>query len=214
MERFAAHVADARARTRGLSSARALLARRTRARSCRRRQAAAPSTTSGRSSCRGMNSLDAGECEKRLRDPAARAAFLAERSGRPIRSWSRSAPFHAVSAGIQLGAVRAVRPGHAAARPDRGPRPPAQRAGGDPRRLDRAAARPSNRRAAATRPTPRTARCWIVGRSPDPLPLGEGGDPVPSPGERAGGRAAYPAAVSFVTSPGLVMPPDEPVPSN
>ena len=34
--------------------------------------------------CRGMNSLDAGECEKRLRDPAARAAFLAERRGRPF----------------------------------------------------------------------------------------------------------------------------------
>ena len=53
-------------------------------------------------SCRGMNSLDAAECEKRLRDPAARAAFLAEGVGghsfmEPIRA------FHAVSAGIQLG---------------------------------------------------------------------------------------------------------------
>jgi Fe-S-cluster containining protein len=54
-------------------------------------------------SCRGMNSLDAAECEKRLRDPSARAEFLAEGVGghsfmEPIRA------FHAVSAGIQLGA--------------------------------------------------------------------------------------------------------------
>ena len=52
--------------------------------------------------CRGMNSLDAGECATRLRDPAARAAFLADGSGgrsymEPIRA------VHAVSAGIQLG---------------------------------------------------------------------------------------------------------------
>ncbi|HLV65098.1 MAG TPA: YkgJ family cysteine cluster protein [Polyangiaceae bacterium] len=51
--------------------------------------------------CRGMNSLDAGECESRLRDPEARAAFLASGSGgrsfmEPIRA------FHAVSAGLQL----------------------------------------------------------------------------------------------------------------
>ena len=54
-------------------------------------------------SCRGMNSLDAAECEKRLRNRSARAAFLAEGVGghsfmEPIRA------FHAVSAGIQLGA--------------------------------------------------------------------------------------------------------------
>ena len=52
--------------------------------------------------CRGMNSLDAEECAKRLRDPEARAAFLADGSGghsfmEPIRA------FHAVSAGLQLG---------------------------------------------------------------------------------------------------------------
>jgi Fe-S-cluster containining protein len=52
--------------------------------------------------CRGMNSLDAGECATRLRDADARAAFLAEGSGgrsfmEPIRA------VHAVSAGIQLG---------------------------------------------------------------------------------------------------------------
>jgi len=53
-------------------------------------------------SCRGMNSLDAAACERRLRDPEARAAFLAAGVGgqsfmEPIRA------FHAVSAGLQLG---------------------------------------------------------------------------------------------------------------
>lgn len=53
-------------------------------------------------SCRGMNSLDAGECATRLRDPEARAAFLASGKGgrsfmEPIRA------FHAISAGLQLG---------------------------------------------------------------------------------------------------------------
>jgi Fe-S-cluster containining protein len=53
-------------------------------------------------SCRGMNSLDASECESRLRDPAARAEFLDKGHGghcfvEPIRA------FRAVSAGLQLG---------------------------------------------------------------------------------------------------------------
>lgn len=52
--------------------------------------------------CRGMNSLDAGECATRLRDPGARAEFLAKGRGghsflEPIRA------FHAISAGLQLG---------------------------------------------------------------------------------------------------------------
>ncbi|MDC0677580.1 YkgJ family cysteine cluster protein [Sorangium atrum] len=52
-------------------------------------------------SCRGMNSLDAGECATRLRDPEARAAFLARGVGgrsfmEPIRG------VHAISAGLQL----------------------------------------------------------------------------------------------------------------
>jgi len=52
-------------------------------------------------SCRGMNSLDAGECAARLRDPAARARFLESGLGshsylEPIRA------FHAISAGLQL----------------------------------------------------------------------------------------------------------------
>lgn len=51
--------------------------------------------------CRGMNSLDAVECETRLRDPDSRAAFLASGTGgrsflEPIRA------FHAISAGLQL----------------------------------------------------------------------------------------------------------------
>jgi hypothetical protein len=49
-----------------------------------------------------MNSLDASECAKRLREPEARAAFLANSLGphsflEPIRA------FHAISAGLQLG---------------------------------------------------------------------------------------------------------------
>src|SRR3954447_19999638 len=52
--------------------------------------------------CRGMNSLDAGECATRLRDPQARAEFLASGRGghsylEPIRA------FHAISADFQLG---------------------------------------------------------------------------------------------------------------
>jgi len=48
-----------------------------------------------------MNSLDAEECRIRLRDAAARAAFLASGAGgrsfmEPIRA------FHAISAGLQL----------------------------------------------------------------------------------------------------------------
>ncbi len=52
-------------------------------------------------SCRGMNSLDAGECRARLREPDKRAAFVESGAGghsfmEPIRG------FHAVSAGVQL----------------------------------------------------------------------------------------------------------------
>jgi len=52
-------------------------------------------------SCRGMNSLDAGECSARLRQPEARAAFIETGKGghsfmEPIRG------FHAVSAGMQI----------------------------------------------------------------------------------------------------------------
>ncbi len=52
--------------------------------------------------CRGMNSLDATECESNLHDPTSRARFRASGVGgrafmEPIRA------FHAVSAGLQLG---------------------------------------------------------------------------------------------------------------
>lgn len=52
--------------------------------------------------CRGVNSLDAADCETRLRDPDARAQFLAQGHGgrcylEPLRA------FRAVSAGLQLG---------------------------------------------------------------------------------------------------------------
>jgi Fe-S-cluster containining protein len=95
----AAHVADRNQRTRGLSSDERFSP-----------EHPCPFLSEGRCSiyevrplaCRGMNSLDAGECATRLRDAAARAAFLADGSGgrsfmEPIRA------VHAVSAGIQLG---------------------------------------------------------------------------------------------------------------
>jgi Fe-S-cluster containining protein len=52
--------------------------------------------------CRGVNSLDASDCETRLRDPEARARFLEQGHGgrcylEPLRA------FRAVSAGLQLG---------------------------------------------------------------------------------------------------------------
>jgi hypothetical protein len=52
-------------------------------------------------SCRGMNSLDADDCATRLREPLARAEFVKNGSGgssfmEPIRG------FHAVSAGLQI----------------------------------------------------------------------------------------------------------------
>lgn len=51
--------------------------------------------------CRGMNSLDAAECETRLNDPTERAAFAANGGGHlfvePVRA------FRAISAGLQLG---------------------------------------------------------------------------------------------------------------
>jgi Fe-S-cluster containining protein len=102
LTRVAAHVAAQRARTRGLSTA---------ARFSSEHPCPFLDVADGRCtiyavrplSCRGMNSLDAAECEKRLRDPSARAAFLADGVGghsfmEPIRA------FHAVSAGMQLGA--------------------------------------------------------------------------------------------------------------
>jgi len=52
-------------------------------------------------SCRGTNALDAAACERNLRDPAARAAFLAGETSVPcyVEPFRAS---HAVSAGLQL----------------------------------------------------------------------------------------------------------------
>ena len=99
LERFSAHLAERYEATRGLSSAE----RFSPAQPCVFLEAGRCSIYEARPlSCRGMNSLDAGECEKRLHDPEARAAFLATGAGshsymEPIRA------FHAVSAGLQLG---------------------------------------------------------------------------------------------------------------
>lgn len=52
-------------------------------------------------SCRGMNSLDAQDCERRLRDPEARQAFVAKGAGGRVLL----DPIHAaqaVSAGLQM----------------------------------------------------------------------------------------------------------------
>jgi hypothetical protein len=101
LQRVAARVAAARARTRGLSAAERFSPQYP----CAFLDEAAARCTIydvRPLSCRGMNSLDAAECEKRLRDDDARAAFLASGVGsrsfmEPIRA------FHAVSAGLQLG---------------------------------------------------------------------------------------------------------------
>jgi len=52
-------------------------------------------------SCRGTNSLDASACERNLRDPAARAAFVAGDASVPCYLEPFRA-FHAVTAGLQL----------------------------------------------------------------------------------------------------------------
>jgi Fe-S-cluster containining protein len=97
--RFAARVADVRARTRPLSTAERFSPEHP----CVFLEAGRCTIYEVRPlSCRGMNSLDARTCEARLRDPDTRAAFLAGAPAgqsfmEPIRA------FHAVSAGLQLG---------------------------------------------------------------------------------------------------------------
>ncbi len=98
LERLAAHVAARRAETRGLSAAE----RFSPAHPCVFLEAGRCTIYEVRPlSCRAMNSLDAGECERRLRDPEARAAFVAAGLGghsflEPIQA------SHAISAGLQL----------------------------------------------------------------------------------------------------------------
>jgi Fe-S-cluster containining protein len=99
LERLTTHLADRRDKTRGLTSAERFSPEHP----CPFLETARCTIYEVRPlSCRGMNSLDAGECATRLRDPAARAAFVATGTGgrsflEPIRA------FHAVSAGLQLG---------------------------------------------------------------------------------------------------------------
>jgi Fe-S-cluster containining protein len=100
LDEISARISAARTRTRGLSSA---------DRFSPDHPCPFLETSSGRCSiyevrplaCRGMNSLDAKECENRLRNAVAREAFLDGREGghtfmEPVRA------FHAVSAGLQL----------------------------------------------------------------------------------------------------------------
>jgi hypothetical protein len=95
----AAHIAERHAETRGLSAAE----RFSPDHPCPFLRSGQCSIYEARPlSCRGMNSLDAGECARRLREPEARATFLADGRGghsfmEPIRA------FHAISAGLQLG---------------------------------------------------------------------------------------------------------------
>lgn len=95
----AQRVAEARARTAGLTSAQ----RYSPEYPCPFLQQAQCTIYEARPlSCRGMNALDADECRRNLRDPQTRAAFLASGKGghsfmEPIRA------FHAISAGLQLG---------------------------------------------------------------------------------------------------------------
>jgi Fe-S-cluster containining protein len=98
LERVTAHLADRREKTRDLSAGERFSPEHP----CAFLESARCTIYEVRPlSCRGMNSLDAGECENRLRDPGARAAFVATGAGgrsflEPIRA------FHAVSAGLQL----------------------------------------------------------------------------------------------------------------
>jgi Fe-S-cluster containining protein len=98
LARLASHVAARRAETRGLSAGE----RFSPAHPCVFLTAGQCTIYEARPlSCRAMNSLDAGECERRLRDPHARAEFVAAGTGghsflEPIRA------SHAISAGLQL----------------------------------------------------------------------------------------------------------------
>jgi Fe-S-cluster containining protein len=98
LEKLRAHVEERRERTRGLSAAE----RFSPDHPCIFLEAGRCSIYEARPlSCRGMNSLDAEECRKRLHEPEARRAFLESGAGsrsfmEPIRA------FHAVSAGLQL----------------------------------------------------------------------------------------------------------------
>jgi Fe-S-cluster containining protein len=95
--RLGARIADFRGRTRGLSSAERFSPEYP----CVFLEAGCCSIYEVRPlACRGMNSLDAAECEARLRDPALRRAFAENGGGKLFREPVHA--FHAVSAGLQL----------------------------------------------------------------------------------------------------------------
>jgi hypothetical protein len=99
LARLRAHVAELYERSRGLSSAERFSAQHP----CVFLAGGSCSIYEVRPlSCRGMNSLDASECEARLRDPVAREEFLAQGHGGRCFVEPISA-FRAVSAGLQLG---------------------------------------------------------------------------------------------------------------
>jgi Fe-S-cluster containining protein len=94
---IAAHIAEFRRRTRALSSSQRFSPEHP----CIFLEAGRCSIYEVRPfACRGMNSLDASECETRLRDPAVRADFVANGGGHlfvePVQA------FRAVTAGLQL----------------------------------------------------------------------------------------------------------------
>ena len=104
LARLAARVATVHERTRGLSSAERFSPEYP----CIFLEAGRCSIYEVRPlACRGMNSLDAGECETRLRDPETRAEFASKGGGHlfvePIRA------FRAVSAGLQVALLELYR---------------------------------------------------------------------------------------------------------
>jgi hypothetical protein len=104
LARLAARVAGAHERTRGLSSA----ARFSPEHPCAFLEAGCCSVYEVRPlACRGMNSLDAAECETRLRDPAARAEFATRGGGHLFEEPVRA--FRAVSGGLQLALLEIYR---------------------------------------------------------------------------------------------------------
>ena len=218
LEAVSARVAASRARTRGLSAAERFSP-----------DHPCPFLEAGRCSiyevrplaCRGMNSLDAGECETRLRDPDARAAFLATNEGghsfmEPIRA------FHAVSAGLQVGlselynldmraldltaAMDLLLNGDESIPADWiGTRHPFEAARTDD---DDPALRKISGVTSGVTNTPGSSRAPALARER------YGASETAALPRFARERLTQPAAVISVISPGFVIPPDDPVPSN
>jgi hypothetical protein len=104
LARLAARVAGHHERTRGLSSAERFSPEHP----CVFLEAGRCSIYEVRPlACRGMNSLDAVECETRLRDPAARADFAMKGGGHLFEEPVQA--FRAVSGGLQLALLEIYR---------------------------------------------------------------------------------------------------------